>query len=247
MLVYIMFVVGFFLLIKGADFLVTGIASLAKKLRMSNLLIGLTLLALGTSLPELVINIIAATNGASDIAFGNIIGSNMSNTLLILGILALIIRLKINKNTVIKEIPFGLLAVLVLLVLVNDKILDNAIPFLSRMDGLILLLFFSIFLYYIYLLAKGSRIKVEEEEVDVKTHKGSTIATFIIIGMLGVFVGGKVIVDGAIAIAQTIGISEFVISLTIVAIGTSLPELATSIMAAKKHDVITGSNKYVTF
>ncbi|MBU1975058.1 MAG: calcium/sodium antiporter [Nanoarchaeota archaeon] len=253
MYVYVLFVLGFVFLIKGASWLVAGVASLAKKLRMSNLLIGLTVLAIGTSLPELIINLFATINSKPEVAFGNIIGSNLSNTLLVLGIVALLVQFNIQQGTIRRELPFMFLSIVVLIALVNDKIIDQGINTLSRVDGLILLCFFSIFVYYVFLLAKGSRVQLEEKEVDVKTHKGTSIATLIVAGIVFISLGGQWVVNGAVALARVMGFSEFFISATIVAIGTSLPELTATIVAALKQDInlaignVIGSNIYNIF
>lgn len=254
MLTYVLFVVGFVFLIKGADFFIAGAASLAKRLKMSNLLIGLTVIALGTSLPELLINLFAANTGSMDIALGNILGSNLSNTLLILGIIAVLVPLNVHQQVVWREIPFIFMSSIVLFLLANDSMIEgNFYSSLTRIDGLILLCFFVMFIYYMVLSSKTSRIHIEEEKVDVKTKNSSAIAALIIAGMLGLYLGGKWIVEGSVEIAEALGISEFIISATVIALGSSLPELVTTIIAATKHDVdmavgnILGSNIYNIF
>ena len=185
---YIVFIVGIFLLIKGADYLVEGASSLAKKLGVSGLVIGLTIVAFGTSMPELVVNIIAAVKGATEVAFGNIIGSNLSNILLVLGITAIITPIYVKYNTIWKEIPFALLAVIVLFIVSNKFMIDGLeIFFLTRVDGILLLIFFGVFLYYAFLLIKRSKAKIEKEELDIKKHKKWKSILFILLGLIGLY------------------------------------------------------------
>ncbi len=233
---FVLFVVGFVFLIKGADVLVEGSSSIAKKYKISNIVIGLTIVAFGTSAPELIISSLAAIKGQSDISLGNIIGSNISNTLLILGIVAMITPLLIKKNTINREIPFSLLSVVAVFILINDFFIDNAlVSSLSRGDGLILILFFIIFIYYTFIISKSDRNALSSfsgEKIEV--YSNLTATGMIIVGLVGLFFGGRWIVDGAIEFAKIFGLSEAFIGLTIVAIGTSLPELAASVVAAKK-------------
>jgi cation:H+ antiporter len=245
MLTLVLLVVGFIFLIKGADYLVRGSSSLAKKLRVSDLIIGLTIVALGTSTPELVVNLVASFRGTADLAIGNVLGSNIANILLILGVSATIYPLVVHKNTVYKEIPFALLAVLALFFLVNDQDLaSQQANLLSRGDGLVLLLFFLVFMYYVFSVAvtkPNSEDAVLEEEIQVFPVWQSWVMIFA--GILGLAFGGQWVVDGAVALAKTLGVSEKLIGLTIVAIGTSLPELVTSAMAAyrQKTDIAVGN------
>ncbi len=254
MIEYILFVLGFVFLIKGAGYLVDGSSALAKKLRVPSLIIGLTVVAFGTSMPELIVNIFAAVEGVGDIAFGNIIGSNMLNILLILGIAALITSLKVQHSTVWKEIPFSFLAVVVLLVFSSAFFLnDFGKGYLSRIEGIILLLFLAIFLYYVFDLAKRNKSLMIDSEMKIKSHSYFDISLMIFVGLVGLYFGGKWVVDGAVIIAKLFGLSEFFISATIVAIGTSLPELVTSIVATLKKDFdlavgnIIGSNIFNIF
>ena len=251
MITYILFITGFFLLIKGADLLVDGSASIAKKLKISSIVIGLTFVAFGTSTPEFIVNIFASIQGNSEIAIGNILGSNIANILLILGISAIIYPITANKNTVLKEIPLSLLAAVVLGLMANDMIIDRAgFSGITRIDGLILLSFFIIFLYYVFGITKSDKDIVERE---IKVFSYSKAILFIIFGLVGLVIGGKWIVDGAIKIAEFFNISQSLIGLTIVAVGTSLPELATSAIAAykKQSDIaignIVGSNIFNIF
>lgn len=252
MMTYILFIIGFVLLIKGADLLVDGASSIAKKLRISAIVIGLTIVSFGTSAPEMIVNVLASISGNTDIAIGNILGSNMANILLILGISAVIYPVQANKNTVWKEIPFGLLAALVLVILASDKVLNGAYDsVLSRGDGLILLSFFIIFLYYTFSISKANHDDTQDDNIQSYTYIKSF--AYILGGLVALFFGGKWIVDGAVSIAEYFGLSQSLIGLTIVAIGTSLPELATSAVAAykKQSDIaignIVGSNIFNIF
>lgn len=243
MLTYILFFAGFVALIKGADLLVDGASSLANRLGVSALVIGLTVVAFGTSAPELAVNILASLNNSTDIAIGNILGSNLANILLVLGVSAIFYPLAVQRGTVWKEIPFALLAVLVL----GFLVLDHNV---SRVDGLVLLTFFVIFLFYIYRLTRQEQSANTGLAVEVSEVSYSLLKSWIMvaIGMTGLVLGGKWIVDGAVAFAAGFGVSEALIGLTIVAIGTSLPEMATSVVAAYKKNVdiavgnIVGSN-----
>lgn len=242
MLTYILFVVGFVFLIKGADLLVDGAASIARSMRVSDLVIGLTVVAFGTSTPELFVNIIASFKGNTDIAIGNVLGSNTANIFLILGISSIIYPLGVTKGTVWKEIPFSLLAAVVLVFAANDQILEKAaVSVLTRIDGLIFLCFFTIFIYYTFSIA--ARVEGVEEHVPVRQYGWLRSLLFIIAGLAGLTIGGKWIVDGAVILAKKLGMSESLIGLTIVAVGTSLPELATSAVAAyrKNSEIAVGN------
>lgn len=255
MLSYLLFFVGFVALIKGADLLVDGAASLAGRLGVSSLVIGLTIVAFGTSAPELVVNLLASWQGNTEIAIGNVLGSNIVNILLILGISSIFYPLAVQKGTVWKEIPFALLAVTLLALMANDVAIDGAATStLSRIDGFILLSFFIIFLYYIYGLTQSESKNTNETE-DRSDSQFTTLRSIamVLVGIIGLVIGGKWIVDGAVAFATAFGLSEALIGLTIVAIGTSLPEMATSITAAYKKNVdiavgnIVGSNIFNVF
>ncbi len=251
MITYILFIIGFLILIKGADLLVDGAASIAKKLKISSIVIGLTIVAFGTSAPEFIVNIYASAQGNSEIAIGNILGSNIANILLILGISAIIYPITAKKNTVLKEIPLSLLAAIVLGLMANDHIIDGTeFSGITRIDGLILISFFIIFLYYTFGITKSDEDIVEEE---IKVMSYSKAILFIILGLTGLVIGGKWIVDGAVKIAELFHISQSLIGLTVVAVGTSLPELATSAVAAykKQSDIaignVVGSNIFNIF
>jgi cation:H+ antiporter len=242
-------VVGFLLLLKSADWLVNGASALAKKLNVSDLAIGLTVVAFGTSTPELVVNIFASVQGHNDIVLGNIIGSNNFNLFVILGISALITPLVVQSSTVWKEIPYSLFAALLLFLLANDFLISGNNG-LSRIDGLILLLMFILFLYYVY-----SQLKNDTSNQNISYHLYSNIkiTLLIIIGLAGLTLGGRLVVSSSIEIAKIFNLSEKIIGLTIVAAGTSLPELATSVVAAFKrnNDIavgnIIGSNVFNIF
>lgn len=254
MMEYFLFIIGFGLLIKGADFLVDGSSSLAKKFGVPSLLIGLTVVAFGTSMPELIVNIFSATRGATDIAVGNVVGSNIANILLVLGLTALICPLKVHRSTVWKEIPFSLLTVLILFVVANDLLIDRlSLSLLTRIDGIVMLCFFAIFIYYVFEVAKEKRNQMQDRKLEIKEYSNYRIFSMIFVGLICLIFGGEWVVKGAITIAKNFGLSEFMISASIIAFGTSLPELATSVMAAIKRDVdlavggVIGSNIFNIF
>lgn len=251
MITYILFIIGFFILIKGADFLVSGSGSIARRMKIPSIVIGLTIVAFGTSAPELIVNIFASAQGNTEIAIGNILGSNIANILLILGISAIIYPVTAKANTILKEIPFSLLAVIVLGLMANDVLIDGkSFSSLSRIDGFVLVSFLIIFLYYIFGIAKFNQDNTKEE---IKVLSNFKSILFIILGLIGLVVGGKWIVDGAVKIAEFFNISQSLIGLTIIAIGTSLPELATSAVAAYKKETdiaignVVGSNIFNIF
>ncbi len=238
----VLIVVGFVLLIKGADFLVSGASSLAKRFNISDIAIGLTVVAMGTSAPELVVNIISGSSGHNEVVYGNIIGSNIFNMFLILGLAAVIYPITVQKNALWKEVPYSLLATIVFFVLVNDVIfLDSAQNELSLTDSFILLVMFGLFLLYIFLNAKNTG---EVDGVDdIVIYGNLKTSVMVLAGMGGLSVGGKVIVDNAVELAHMFNVSEKLIGLTILAAGTSLPELATTAVAAfqKKSDLAVGN------
>jgi cation:H+ antiporter len=249
MLSFLLVAIGFALLIKAADYLVDGAAALAVRFSMSEIVIGLTIVSFGTSAPELIVNVIASIRGKSEITLGNVIGSNIINTLLILGVAGLISSIKLEKNTVWREIPFSLLAAIVLFIACNDMMLDGQANLLSRVDGIMFLLFFVIFVAYTFAVSN-----VESDNTpDIKTLSILKIWLYLIFGAIGLFFGGKLVVDNAIDIAKSLEISEKVVGLTVVAIGTSLPELVTSAVAAFKNKAdiaignIVGSNIFNIF
>jgi len=236
----ILVVAGLVLLVLGAEALVRGAASVGKRLGIAEIAIGLTIVAFGTSMPEMMVNIVASAETRNGIVFGNIIGSNLFNTLLILGIAGLIYPLGVQHNTVWKEIPFSLLATLVLLFLVNDTWGGSSgVSTLSRNDGAILLLVFSIFIAYVLGISK-----VEPDEAyHVRVYSLPVTLACIIAGLVLLVLGARLCISGAVALARLLHVSEKFIGCTILAAGTSLPELATSTVAAyRRHcDIAVGN------
>ena len=229
---------GFVILIKGADWLVDGSSALARKYSIPELAIGLTIVAFGTSMPEFVVNSFAAYKSYSDIVFGNIIGSNIFNLFAILGVAGLITPISVQSVTVWKEIPMSLFAALLLFLLANSFVSDSQV--LSRIDGIILLFFFCLFLYYVFLQLKNDSIPLDVNHKELSNLK---IILFIILGLAFLIAGGRIVVDRSVKIAEFLGVSQTIIGLTIVAAGTSLPELATSVVAAikKNNDIAVGN------
>lgn len=257
-------IIGLVILVLGAEGLVRGASSLAAKLRISPLVIGLTVVSFGTSAPELTVNITSAMQGSTDLAIANVIGSNIANILLILGVCAVIIPLSVKSTTVWKEIPFALLGVFLVFTMANDGLFDDlSFNALTRTDGIALLALMAIFMYYIFGMAKNDRDKAveakinkelnEDEETKVQQFSSVVSGVMILFGLGGLVLGGRLLVAGATDIAELAGLSEALIGLTIVAIGTSLPELATSVVAAlrKQADIaignIVGSNIFNVF
>ena len=241
---------GLVLLIKGADWLVNGASALAKKYNVSDLVIGLTVVAFGTSAPEMVINVFASAQNHQDIVFGNIIGSNLFNLFAILGISGIIFPLTVQNNTIKKEIPISFLAIIAIFILANDHLFYNSTNVMSRSDGIILFIFFCFFLFYIY---KQIKNKSDIADTQVKQLSVLKITLLIIFGLGGLVVGGKLVINSAVDIAKALGVSKKIIGLTIVAAGTSLPELATSVVATVKKNCdiavgnIIGSNIFNIF
>jgi cation:H+ antiporter len=251
-MVYTLFALGFVLLIKGADYLVDGSASIAKRFNISNLVIGLTIVAFGTSAPELIVNLFASFNGSSDLAISNVLGSNLANMLLILGVASVIYPLKVKSNSVWKEIPLSLLAIVLVFFMANDVLFDGASAnAISRIDGVSLIAFFIVFMYYSFGIAKNTDDANSEDEIELLSVSKSS--SYVFCGMIALALGGKWIVDGAVFIAKSFNMTEALIGLTVVAIGTSLPELATSYAAAKKKNAdiaignTVGSNIFNVF
>ncbi len=243
----ILLITGLVVLLFGGDIFVKGASSIASKLKLSPIVIGLTIVSFGTSAPELVVNLFSATQGVADLAVGNILGSNIANILLVLGVAAIIRPLKVKGGTTWKEIPFGFLALLVFFFLINDIAFAGATEnLLSRGDGLVLLSFFIIFMVYTFGLSKVEG----EKEDDINEKNWPQSIFFILLGIEGLILGGKLIVDNATILAKAAGLSELFIGLTITAIGTSLPELTTSAIAAYRGHVemavgnVVGSNVF---
>jgi cation:H+ antiporter len=228
----ILLIIGLVLLVGGAEYLVRGASSIAKRFGISSIVIGLTIVAFGTSAPELVVNILSAAEGATDLAIGNVIGSNLANLLLILGIGATIGTLTVKRGTTFKEIPFALLAIVMVAIMGNDMFFDGVVEnSISRIDGIILLAFFVIFMYYTYGISR-----VEGQPEAIKHYPLHISTGMFVLGIAGLTIGGKLIVDSAVDLARLAQLSEGLIGLTIVAVGTSLPELATTIVAVKKKN-----------
>ena len=248
----LLLVIGFIILIKGADWLIDGASSTATHFKVSKLLIGLTIVAFGTGAPEFAVSISSLLNGTTDMLLGNVIGSNIMNILLLIGIGAIIRPITIKKGTVSKELPLLLLISTVLVVLFLDTFLMNSeVNTISRTDGIICLLFFAIFLYYIFSTARKNRQaskKTKNKQIEQPKFKLGISILLIIVGLAGVVGGAELVVNSASTIAKAIGISDRIIALTVVAFGTSLPELITTIKAAKRGETellvgnIIGSN-----
>ena len=238
------FVAGIVLVILGADWLTKGASALARRFKISELVIGLTIVALGTSLPELVISTGAALKGSSGIALGNVIGSNIFNSLLILGVAALIAPIRFNARMLTRELPFNLLASVVLL-LVSGSMLVGGAPgeYITRYSGMLLLCFLAVFIRYTFSIAGD-----DGDDEEVAPMSVGKVLLFIVAGLAALIFGGNIFVDGATEVARTFGISEAVIGITIVSAGSSLPELAVSVSAARKGNVgialgnVLGSN-----
>lgn len=232
-------IIGFLLLVKGADLFVDGASSIAKRLRIPSLIIGLTIVAFGTSAPELAVSVTAALKGSNDIALGNVVGSNMFNLLVVIGVSAMICPLHVEKSMIKKDYPLSVLAAALLALLVMDQFIrKSAVMSLDRLDGIVLLAGFSLFMYLTIregLAKRKESLEAQEEEPQAKY--GFLVSIVLsIVGLAGIIFGGDMTVNSAKEIARYLGLSEALIGLTIVAIGTSLPELVTSIMASRKGE-----------
>lgn len=247
----ILLIGGLLLILAGANGLTDGAASVAKRFNISSLVIGLTIVAFGTSAPELTVSVVSALNGSSDIAIGNVVGSNIFNSLMIVGCTAAIVPISVTKGTLSKEIPLCLLASLVLFICANDILINGASSnSISNSDGMLLLCFFAIFLGYTFAIAHNGS---ESDGEEIKIMPVWRAILYIVGGLTGLVYGGQFFVDGASGIARGLGVSESVIGLTLVAGGTSLPELATSVVAALKKNPemaignVIGSNLFNIF
>lgn len=250
-------VIGFLLLVKGADYFVEGASSIAKKLRIPTFVIGLTIVAFGTSAPELAVSISAALKGSNDIAIGNVVGSNIFNTLVVLGASAAITPIAVEKGMIKKDYPLSIFAAILLGVLSLDMLLFKAPAMsLGRVDGIILLIAFAFFMYTTVKagLKERETLNSEQEEALSNMHMPMWKSILIlVVGLAGIVIGGDMSVEGAKEIARIFGLSEALIGLTIVAFGTSLPELVTSVIAAKKGESdiavgnVIGSNIFNVF
>ena len=252
----LLFILGIALIIAGANSLTEGASALARRFGVSPLVVGLTIVAFGTSTPELIVSLLSALKGNSDIAMGNVVGSNIFNVLVIGGITALVAPITVTRSTVRREIPLVLLASLVLSVMALDRVFAGTGAtenILSRSEGIVLLCFFLIFLTYTFAIAKGDPSDPHTAPAPTKHYPLWLLVVFIIGGLGGLVLGGELFVDAASSIARTLGMSEGFIGLTIVAAGTSLPELATSVAAALKKEPeiavgnIVGSNLFNIF
>jgi cation:H+ antiporter len=246
----LLLVAGLVLLIKGGDWLVSGASSIARKYGISELVIGLTVVAFGTSAPELVVSVMAAVNRHPEIVLGNVIGSNNFNLFVILGITGIIAPLSVQLNTIRKEIPLSLGAAVLLLLLANEFFLNGQELSIGRWDAIVLLVCFVLFLFYVFKSMKRSEVEEEGGEAVMKT----SLAVFAVLGGLAVLIlGGRWVVNSAVDLARMFHVSEKVIGLTIVAMGTSLPELVTSLVAIRKKSAdmaignVIGSNIFNIF
>lgn len=244
-----MFVAGLAALVQGGNFLVDGAASLAERYKISHLVIGLTIVAFGTSAPELVVSLLASIENHGAISLGNVLGSNVTNTFVALGLAAVICPIAVRKNTVWKEIPLNLLMTLVVGLMANDILIDNAdASAITRIDGLILICFFFIFMYYTFTIAKQSGDGGLDEPIKVFSIPKSVI--YLILGLIALVIGAEWTVSGSTVIAKDLGFSESFIALTVIAVGTSLPEIVTSTVAAYKQNSdmavgnVVGSNVF---
>ena len=247
---FLWLIIGLALILIGANALTDGAASIAKRFHISPLVIGLTIVAFGTSAPELTVSVVSALKGSAGLAIGNVIGSNIFNCLMIVGCTAAIVPIQISKGTLSKEIPLCLLAAIVLYVCANDQLINGlSANSMSRSEGLLLLCFFAIFMGYTFAIAHNG----QAEDTAIPTLSVGRSTLYIIGGLAGLIYGGQCFVDGASGIARSLGVSESVIGLTLVAGGTSLPELATSVVAALKKNPemavgnVIGSNLFNVF
>lgn len=241
MIVYvILLIIGFIILIKGADIFVDGASSVAGNFKVSKMLIGLTIVAFGTSAPEFAVSVKSLISGSGDMVLGNVIGSNILNILLILGVSSMFHPLKVKDNTVKKELPITLLMTAIFIVLLSDRLFDEGFNnTFTRSDGIVILLFFLVFVYY---LIKMARNKIDSNQ-DEKYMSMKKAILFTILGIAGIIIGSNLVVENASSIARTMGISESMVALTIIALGTSLPELVTSVTATRKgeYDIAIGN------
>lgn len=251
---YVLLIVGLVLILGGANYLTDGAAAIARKFGLSDLIVGLTIVAFGTSAPELTISIMSAVEGNTGMAIGNVVGSNIFNTLLIIGAVALARPIHIGKGIMINEIPLVILASVAILAMGCSPWLDGTAPEISRVNGILLLLFFVIFMRYIFSQAQESKHEQSGQSAGAKPQPGMWLSAIMVVGGLAALIyGGDLFVDKASAIARSWGVSDAIIGLTIVAAGTSLPELATSLVAAVKGNSgiavgnVIGSNIFNIF
>ena len=248
-----MLIIGLVILVKGADWLVDGASAIAKRFGISDLVIGLTVVAFGTSMPEFVVNMVSVAEGSTDLALTNILGSNIINTFVILGVTALIYPITSQERSRNFDIPLSIIAgVLVFAFVAVQSPFGEDCRGVSRMGGIILLVMFAYFLYNTFRHAKDHPDELEPAEVAKPIGIGLAV-TLVLAGLAGLVIGGEMIVKSAVQIATNLGVSEAIIGLTVVALGTSLPELATSAVAAFKHNCdialgnVIGSNIFNVF
>ena len=251
---YVLLIVGLVLILGGANYLTDGAAAIARKFGLSDLIVGLTIVAFGTSAPELTISVMSAVDGNTGMAIGNVVGSNIFNTLLIIGAVALARPIHIGKGIMINEIPLVILASVAILAMGCSPWLDGTAPEISRVNGILLLLFFVIFMRYIFSQARESKQDRSGQPAGAKPQPRMWLSAIMVVGGLAALIyGGDLFVDKASAIARSWGVSDAIIGLTIVAAGTSLPELATSLVAAVKGNSgialgnVIGSNIFNIF
>ncbi len=234
---YLLFVIGLALLIKGADWLVEGASAIGRKANISEMVIGLTIVSFGTSLPELLVTTLSSLEGKADLGVANVLGSNIANVLLILGTAAVIRPLPLHRDTYFIEIPFSLFAAVLLGFLANTGLVfDQDSHVITRFDGVILLYFFSMFMVYIFVVSRQKQ-EIATDEIPVIPTPVIKSILQIAFGILALYVGGQWVVNGATFVARQAGLSEKFVGLTIVAVGTSLPELVTSAVAAYKNNI----------
>lgn len=250
----VLIILGFIGLIKGADWLVDGASAIAKRFGISDLVIGLTVVAFGTSMPEFVVNMISVAHGSTDLAITNILGSNIINTFVILGLTAAIYPIATQERTRNFDIPMSIVAgIIVVVCILLRPVLTGEERGIDWISGIILLLIFIYFIVNTFLHAKHNPDDPGVEEVEIKPISPVKSVILILLGLAGLVIGGELIVKSAVNIATRLGVSEAIIGLTIVALGTSLPELATSVIAAYKHNSdiaignVFGSNIFNVF
>ena len=241
---YVLLIVGFILLLKGADYFVDGSSNLAKALKVPTLIIGLTIVAFGTSAPEAVVSTVASINGSNEIAVSNVLGSNLFNLLVVLGCSALFTGLKANRQVITKDFLFAIFTSVILIFLIFDNALSGSVVnVLTEGEGLVLLFILGLYIYSLILTTR------EEKKLSTEKHKlTKTDLLMLVLGLASIIVGGEVVVNSARNIALSLGVSETLVGLTVVSVGTSLPELVTSIVAARKGETdiaignVIGSN-----
>lgn len=251
MLNVLFLLIGLVLILVGANALTDGASAVARNFKISPLVIGLTIVAFGTSAPELTVSVVSSLNGSAELSIGNVVGSNIFNILMIVGVTAMVVPISVTKGTLSKEIPLAVLSSIVLLIFANDVFLKSGSSnVLSRADGLVLLCFFMIFLGYTFAIAHNG---VENVQEDIRPMPFWKASLYIIGGLAGLIYGGQLFVDSSSEIARMLGVGESIIGLTLVAMGTSLPELATSVVAALKKSPemaignVIGSNLFNVF